>query len=105
MASKTPTCAAEKIVVTLNLAMSESNALDGDCRDCQVRRISRLMDEEARQLGRNWNVDFVAASAKVECMKILEQLASSVGADFDACRRRSMRTALLVSFTRLAVQS
>lgn len=74
----------EKIVVTLNLAMSKSNASDGDCRECQVRRISRLTDEEAGQLGRNWNVDLVNGECQGECTKVLEQLASSVGADFEA---------------------
>lgn len=83
MASK-KVVAPEKIVITLNLAMSKSNALDGDCRECQVHHISRLTDEAAKQLGRNWNVDLVNGECQGECTKVLEQLARSIGADFEA---------------------
>ena len=74
----------DEIVATLNAEMKKSKALDGDCRKCQVRRISRVTDHEAQQLGRNWNVDMVNGECQGGCMEALLEVASSVGREFDA---------------------
>ena len=77
---KTP----KEIVNALNEAMRESNELDGDCRRCQVRRITRITEEEAEQLGRNWNVDLVNDECIGECMGVLEVIARDLGGRYDA---------------------
>ena len=74
----------EQIKNALNVAMSESIALDGDCKGCQVRRIGRVTDEEANHLGRNWNVDMVNGECQGECMAVLEQTAMELGKKVDA---------------------
>jgi hypothetical protein len=62
----------EQIKKAINLAMAKSDALDGDCRECQVRRICRDTAEEAKQLGRNWNVNMVNGKCRGDCMAVLE---------------------------------
>ncbi len=74
----------DKIVAVLNTEMQNSKALDGDCRECQVRRIRRVTDEEAMQLGRNWNVDMVKGECRGGCMEVLQEVARVVGREYDA---------------------
>ncbi|BAV32766.1 hypothetical protein SCL_0444 [Sulfuricaulis limicola] len=74
----------EEIVAVLNKALAESAALEGDCRECQVRRVGRVTDEEARQLGRNWNVDMVNGECGGECYDVLVDIAREVGGALDA---------------------
>lgn len=73
----------DQIINVLNAAMAESDALDGDCRECQVRRIGRVTEQEAEQLGRNWNVDMVNGECHGGCMEVLEQKAREIGSQFD----------------------
>lgn len=74
----------DQIINALNVAMAKSNALDGDCKGCQVRRIGRVTDEEAKYLGRNWNIDMVNGECQGDCMTVLEQTAKELGKKFDA---------------------
>ena len=74
----------EQIKDAINLAMAKSDALDGDCRECQVRRICRVTAEEAKQLGRNWNVDMVNGECRGECMAVLEAIVNVVGKKHEA---------------------
>lgn len=74
----------DEIVATLNAAMKKSKVLDGDCRECQVRRVGRVTDQDAQQLGRNWNVDIVNGDCRDECMVVLAEVARNVGREFDA---------------------
>lgn len=74
----------EQIKDAINLAMAESDALDGDCRECQVRRICRVTAEEANQLGRNWNVDMVNGECQGECKAVLEATVNVVGKKHEA---------------------
>ncbi len=73
-----------QIVTELNTAMAESEELDGDCKECQVRRVGRVTEEEAKYLGRNWNVDMVNGECGGDCMKVLEKMAKVIGRKFDA---------------------
>ncbi|ORE89454.1 hypothetical protein ATO7_06225 [Oceanococcus atlanticus] len=74
----------EEIVNALNSAMANSGALDGDCKECQVRRIGRVTEQEAGQLGRNWNVEMVNGECLGECMAVLTEVAKEVGRKLDA---------------------
>lgn len=74
----------EEIKDVINLAMAKSDTLDGDCRECQVRRISRVTAEEAKQLGRNWNVDMVNGECQGECLAALEAIVNVVGRKYEA---------------------
>lgn len=73
----------EKIVVAINAKMKQSKALDGDCRECEVRRVSRVTGHEAQQLGYNWNVDMVNGECRGGCMEVLEEVVKAVGREFD----------------------
>ena len=73
-----------EIVEALNGAISKSNALDGDCKECRVRRVGRVTDEEEKQLGRNWNVDMVNGECGGECRAVLAEIALAVGKELDA---------------------
>ncbi len=42
------------------------------------------MMEEAKYLGRNWNVDMVNGECGGDCMKVLEKMAKVIGRKFDA---------------------
>ena len=74
----------EEIIEAINEIMSISDALDGDCRECNARRIGRVTDEEEKQLGRDWNVDMISGECKGECSSVLVQAANEVGRKFDA---------------------
>lgn len=74
----------QQIKDAINLAMSKSDALDGDCKKCQVRRIRRVTAEEAKQLGRNWNVDMVNGECRGECMSVLGAIVNVVGKQHEA---------------------
>ncbi len=74
----------KQIVNELNAAMAESDALDGDCKECQARRIGLVTDEEANLLGRNWNVDMVNGQCDGGCKEVLEQVANAIGEKYDA---------------------
>ena len=78
------TASPEEIVKALNSAISQLDALDGDCRECRVRRISRVTYGEEKQLDRNWNVDMVNGECGGECRAILEDIARAVGKELDA---------------------
>lgn len=73
----------EKIVAALNDAMKASKMLDGDCNECRVRRVGRVNDQDAQQLGRNWNVDIVNGDCQGGCMDVLQEVAQVVGREFD----------------------
>lgn len=77
---KTP----EEIQEEINNAMQNSNALDGDCKDCQVRRICQIPEDEQIILGRNWNIDMVSGECQGDCKSVLEQIAKEVGNKFEA---------------------
>jgi len=62
--------------------MANSDELDGDCKKCEVRRISRVTAEEEKYLGRNWDVDMVNGECRA-CMGILENIAKRIGREFD----------------------
>jgi len=74
----------ERIKDEINHAMAESDDLDGDCRGCQVRRICPVTVEEAKQLGRNWNVDMVNGECRGECQKVLRAILDKVGETYEA---------------------
>ena len=74
----------DEIVVIINAEMKKSKALDGDCRECQVRQISRVTEHDAQQLRRNWNVDMVNGECRGGCREVLAEVASGVGREFDA---------------------
>ena len=74
----------EQIKDAINLPMANSDALDGDCRECKVRRISRVTAEEANQLGRDWNVSMVNGECRGECMAVLEATVNLVGRKYEA---------------------
>lgn len=74
----------DEIVAALNAEMKQSKALDGDCRECRVRRVSRATDHEAQQLGRNWNVDMVNGECRGDCADVLAEVARNVGRKFNA---------------------
>ena len=78
------TVSPEEIVEALNSAISTSDALDGDCQECRVRRVGRVTDEEEKQLGRNWNVDMVNGECGGECHAVLVEIALAVGKELDA---------------------
>jgi hypothetical protein len=73
----------DQIVAMLNAEMKKSTALDGDCRECLVRRVSRVPDHEAKQLRRNWNVDMVNGECQGDCMEVLQEVAIAVGYEYD----------------------
>jgi hypothetical protein len=73
-----------EIVKALNSAISKSDALDGDCQECRVRRVGRVTDEEEKQLGRNWNVDMVNGECVGECRDVLVEIAREIGKELDA---------------------
>lgn len=74
----------DRIKDEINVAMANSEELDGDCKECQVRRISRISDVEAKLLGRNWNVDLVNGECRGECMAVLEATVRLLGTKYDA---------------------
>lgn len=74
----------DQIVAALNAEMEKSEALDGDCRECQVRRVGRVTESEAQQLGRNWNVDILNGECRGGCMDVLEEVARIIGREVDA---------------------
>lgn len=74
----------DQIKNSLNITMAKSKALDGDCKECQVRSIGRVTEEEAKKLGRNWNVNKVNGECQGDCMAVLEQAAKELGKKFDA---------------------
>lgn len=74
----------EEIVAALNEAMAHSTALGGDCRECRVRRVGRVTDAEAKQLGRNWNVDMTNGECRGECYELLVAVARDIGGALEA---------------------
>lgn len=74
----------EQIMNALNAAMVESDALDGDCRECRVRHIGPVTDEEAQYLERNWNAIVFNGECTGDCMTVLEQTTKVLGNKFDA---------------------
>lgn len=74
----------EQIKDAINLAMAQSDALDGKCKACQIRRISRVTSEEAKQLGRNWNMGMGSGECRGECMAVLKAVVDQLGREFDA---------------------
>lgn len=74
----------DQIVNALNDEMAGSDALDGDCRECKVRHIGRVPDQEAEQLGRNWDVGMVNGECHGGCMEVLEQIVRKIGSQYDA---------------------
>lgn len=77
---KTP----NQIVQEINQLMEKSNELDGDCKACTVRNIICLTDEASKQLGRNWNVNFVRGECPADCISVLENIVKQTGDKFDA---------------------
>lgn len=77
---KTP----EQIKDEINLAMAKSDALDGDCRECKVKRLRRVTEEEAKQLGRNWNIDMINGECRGECVAVLDTIVSAIGKKHEA---------------------
>jgi len=74
----------DQIKNSLNVTMAKSTALDGDCKECQVRGIGRVTEEEANHLGRNWNVNMLNGECKGDCIAVLEQTAMELGKKVDA---------------------
>lgn len=46
------TISPEEIVEALNSAISKSTALDGDCRECRVRRVHAVLVDIALAVGK-----------------------------------------------------
>lgn len=74
----------EQIKDAINTAIAGSDALDGDCKECQVKRICRVTEDCAKQLGRNWNVDIVNGECRNGCMEVLEAIVNVVGKKHEA---------------------
>lgn len=74
----------EQITEIVNAAMESSETLDGDCKNCRVKRVCRVSEDEARQLGRNWNVDMVNGECRGECMSVLEVTVRDLGKAYEA---------------------
>ena len=64
--------------------MAKSDALDGDCKECQVRRVSRLTEEEVTRFGRNWNVDMFSGECRGECLEVLAAELDLLGKKYEA---------------------
>lgn len=74
----------EQIILEVNRMMAASDALDGDCKKCRVKRLSRLTEDDAIRLRRNWNVDIVGGTCRGECMAVLEATIDLLGDKYDA---------------------
>jgi hypothetical protein len=68
----------------INVSMANSEALDGDCKECRVKRICQVTEAEAKALGRNWNVDMFNGECKGECLDVLEKVVVLLGQKYDA---------------------
>ena len=73
-----------QIKEAINIAMASSEALDGDCKECQARRICQVSEEDQNQLGRNWNIDIFNGECQGDCLAVIEQIARDIGDKYNA---------------------
>ena len=74
----------DQIVSKINEEMRSTHELGGDCHECQVRRVRPVSDNEAKELGRNWNVDMTNGECFGDCKDVLGAVTRRVGQEVDA---------------------
>lgn len=74
----------EEIVDSLNSALSKSTALDGDCQKCRVHQVNRISNDDAEQLGRNWNIVFMNGECGGGCHAVLVDITRAIGDELEA---------------------
>lgn len=74
----------DEIVLAINQEIATSDNIDDKCRDCRIRSLRRVSQQEKQALGRNWNVNWIDIHNWSLCETNLIPIIKSVGDRYEA---------------------